>query len=260
LAIDAVISDQRFGLRSPDLPSILITHQVFPFSPIAQRALRELNLQHMSRFDRCWIMDEPEAPGLAGELSHGKELPTNCTYIGTLSRMKPHVRPTSPSDPGGPFRIVAVISGPEPQRTMLEDAMVEQLGAIDGKHLIVRGRPEDLETERIGNITLVGHLNGDELSTEMARAEMIVSRSGYTTLMDLKALGRSALIIPTPGQAEQEYLGELHTQSGRFQVQEQRHMDLGSALGRVPSLANPIVQADHTLLERALKDLASMLH
>ena len=174
--------------------------------------------------------------------------------------MKPHDVPTAPSSLGGPFRIVAAISGPEPQRTLLEDALMEQLGTIDGKHLIVRGRPDASDTERTGNITLVGHLNGDELSAEMARAEMIVSRSGYTTLMDLKALGRSALIIPTPGQAEQEYLGELHTHTGQFLVQEQRHLDLGRALGRVLSPTNPNFQADHTLLERALKDLASMLH
>ncbi len=59
LRLDAVISDQRFGLRSSTVPSVVITHQVFPFTPIAQGALRKLNVRHLSRFDRCWIMDDP---------------------------------------------------------------------------------------------------------------------------------------------------------------------------------------------------------
>ena len=77
LRLDAVISDQRFGIRSAELPSVIITHQVFPFTPFAQAALRKLNLHHLGRFDRCWIMDEAKAPGLAGELSHGRSLPAN---------------------------------------------------------------------------------------------------------------------------------------------------------------------------------------
>lgn len=260
LAIDAVISDQRFGIRSPELPSILITHQVFPFSPMAQRAVRELNLQHIGRFDRCWIMDEPEAPGLAGELSHGLGLPTNCIYIGSQSRMRRSNSATGTSIAGGPFRILAVISGPEPQRTLFENALKEQLGTIDGKHLIVRGRPDGTGVEHLGNITLVGHLNGEELGVEMTRAEMIVSRSGYTTLMDLAALGRSALIIPTPGQSEQEYLGELHASTGRSLMQTQAQLDLRRALDRVPGPSTSSVPVDNALLEQALKDLASMLH
>src|SRR5688572_2807995 len=88
LRLQAVISDQRFGIRSSALPSVVITHQVFPFTPIAQRALRKLNIRHLERFDRCWIMDEPTAPGLAGELSHGAGMPRNARYIGILSRMQ----------------------------------------------------------------------------------------------------------------------------------------------------------------------------
>lgn len=253
LRLDAVISDQRFGIRSADIPSVLITHQVFPFTPIAQGALRKVNLRHMARFDRCWIMDEADAPGLAGELSHGRDVPKNARYIGTVSRMS---RTAAAS--GKRYRIVAVISGPEPQRTLLDQVLTDQLQRIAGDHLLVRGLPAQHTQEQLGNLTMRPHINGDELASLLASAELIVSRSGYTTLMDLVALGRSAVIIPTPGQAEQEYLGELHARTGRFIVQRQDAIDLESALQRsAPSFTQP--ETAHAPLERALEDLAALL-
>ena len=253
--LDAVISDQRFGLRSPDLPSVLITHQVFPFTPIAQGALRRVNLHHMARFDRCWIMDEPEAPGLAGELSHGRNVPSNARYIGTISRMTPGSGSSTPQR----YRIVAVISGPEPQRSMLDAALTEQLQCIPGHHLLVRGLPKESTTQRYGRLTCIPHTNSEELSSFLYNAEMVVSRSGYTTLMDLAALGKGALVIPTPGQAEQEYLGRLHARTGRFLVQSQDHLDVATALAAIGNCSVPASMAGQPHLERALKDLAAML-
>lgn len=254
LRLDAVISDQRFGLRSPDMPSVLITHQVFPFTPIAQGALRKLNLRNIGKFHRCWIMDEATAPGLAGELSHGRSLPTNARYIGTVSRMSGS-HTSSPSK----YRIVAVISGPEPHRTLLDGILTEQLQRIEGKHLLVRGLPANAEQETVVNVLRVPHLNGTELSAAMASAELIVSRSGYTTLMDLVALGRSALVIPTPGQAEQEYLGELHTRTGRFVVQSQQRIDLQAAWGDRSAAVHLKPVPGHPLLEQALDELDTLL-
>lgn len=251
--LDAVISDQRFGVRSAELPSVLITHQVFPFTPIAQGALRKLNVRHMARFDRCWIIDEPEAPGLAGELSHGV-LPPNARYIGTVSRMS-----SSTALAAKGYRIVAVISGPEPQRSLLDAILTEQLQQIEGEHLLVRGLPNGSMIEQYGKLTCRPHVSGAELAALMAQAELIVSRSGYTTLMDLAALGRSALIIPTPGQAEQEYLGELHARSGRFLVQRQDRIDLLAALNVPSNQPVPLPKQNEPLLERALDEFGAML-
>lgn len=264
LRLDAVISDQRFGLRSPDLPSVLITHQVFPFTPIAQGALRKLNQRHMEKFHRCWIMDEAIAPGLAGELSHGRSLPANARYIGTVSRMSLTPNP-SPKERGGTHqsdenhRIVAVISGPEPHRTLLDGILTEQLQRIDGRHLLVRGLPAHAEHQQAGNVLCVPHMSGGELANAMASAELIVSRSGYTTLMDLVALGRSALVIPTPGQAEQEYLGDLHGRTGRFLVQSQQHVDLEAALRDHSAAVHLKPLPGHPLLEQALDELGTLL-
>jgi predicted glycosyltransferase len=253
LRLDAVISDQRFGVRGGDLPSVLITHQVYPFTPFAQAALRKLNLRHMARFDRCWIMDEPEAPGLAGELSHGAHLPANTRYIGVHSRLS---RPVHP--PATRHRVVAVISGPEPQRTLFEQRLTEQLRDLPGQHLLVRGMPGAAGLERTGNLERISHLGSEELAEALTGADLVVSRSGYTTLMDLVTLGRSALIVPTPGQAEQEYLGLIHGRTGRFMVQAQAALDIARALDTLPP-APPVTRTDGTLLESALSDLAGLL-
>lgn len=254
LRLDAVISDQRFGIRHPDLPSVIITHQVFPFTPLAQGALRKLNLHHISRFNRCWIMDEAETPGLAGALSHGREIPANARYIGTLSRMQ-----GARGKRGSGYTVVAVISGPEPQRTLLDQLLSSQLQGIPGKHLLVRGLPAGTEKEQQGNLLAVPHLPANELATHMRNAEHLVSRSGYTTLMDLVALGRSAVVIPTPGQAEQEYLGDLHQRTGRFVVRRQDALDLKEALAALREPDRSEAAPVRSLLDEALSDLARLL-
>ena len=258
LRLDAVISDQRFGIRSNALPSLLITHQVFPFTPFAQSVLRKVNLRNIARFDRCWIMDEQRSPGLAGELSHGAELPGNSRYIGILSRMTP-IRNSPSESTGAKYRIVAVISGPEPQRSLLENILLEQMQGIKGEHLVVLGLPDELDQKQIKNITMIGHMQGSKLARAMSDSEMIVSRSGYTTLMDLAALGRSALIVPTPGQEEQEYLGRLHAGTGRYIVQQQNSIDLTTALGTTADQPLTPQHSGSDLLDEALGDLAGLL-
>ncbi|HQV74943.1 MAG: glycosyltransferase [Flavobacteriales bacterium] len=257
LKLDAVISDQRFGIRSSSLPSIVITHQVFPFTPFAQGALRKLNLRQLTHFDRCWIMDQPEATGLAGELSHGEYLPKNARYIGISSRMVDDG--SSQAVPKKKYRIVAVISGPEPQRTILENILLPALQRIEGMHLLVRGLPDDTRLAEQGNVSFVPHLSGKELSAVMRDAELIISRSGYTTLMDLVALDRTALVIPTPGQDEQEYLARLHRSTGLFIVQNQNDLDLNAALAAVRHRKTNKILFNGTLLDDAMEDLSTLL-
>ena len=253
LALDAVISDQRFGLRSPDIPSVIITHQVFPFTPFAQELLRRMNLNRLGHFDRCWIMDHAKAPGLAGDLSHGRAIPTNARYIGTMSRM-------TIQEAGTKYCIVAVLSGPEPQRTLLEEILLEQMQRINGNHLLVSGRPGGQAERLEANINIVSHMATHAMAEAMCSAELIVSRSGYTTLMDLEAIYRSALLIPTPGQLEQEYLGALHGRTGKHLVQPQYRIDLHAALAHPSFARKAAVKNDRRPLEQALHDLATLIH
>ena len=252
--LDAIISDQRFGVRHRSLPSVLVTHQVFPHIPFAQSLLRRLNRWQVQRFDRCWIMDEEQAPGLAGELSHGDRSPRNARYIGPQSRL---TKGTVVSVKH--HRIIAVISGPEPQRTMLEAKLTEQLRVVEGDHLLVCGTPKTPSDTTSGNIRKVSHLGAEELNAALHGAEFIISRTGYTSLMDFAALGRTALVIPTPGQPEQEYLGELHQRSGRFIVQAQETLDVRKGIadlaGRVPIAP---ANSGHAL-DEALRELSTLI-
>ncbi|HEX2616541.1 MAG TPA: glycosyltransferase [Flavobacteriales bacterium] len=253
LRLDAVISDQRFGLFAAGLPTVLITHQVFPFAPLAQRLVRRINQRMMMRFEAIWIPDHEEAPGLAGELSHGP-LPKQARYIGPISRLDPALAIT----PKEHFTTAAVISGPEPQRTLLEEMLLRQLQDLPGRHVLVRGKPGSGAEERIGNTTVLPHADAPTLTGLLLDAERIISRTGYTTLMDLEALGRTALLIPTPGQPEQEFLGELHAGTGHFQVQQQAELDLAQAVH--PSTRSIPAAPIESPLERALQALAARIH
>lgn len=254
LNLDAVISDQRFGLRSRTIPSVLVTHQLHPFVPFGTGLLRRFNHAMIERFDRCWVMDHAEPPGLAGALSHGPKQPSNVRYIGPLSRVRPMAGVESKR-----WDVVAIISGPEPQRSILEDILLRQLDPLPGDHLLVQGLPGSASSVRKGTVRLVPHLDREELTAAMSNARLIVARSGFSTIMDLVAMGLTALLIPTPGQPEQEYLARLHHGSGRFLVQDQGSIDLNAALDRDRSGAQVPDTPDTDLLTVAMKDLAHCL-
>lgn len=254
LRVDAVISDQRFGIRAAGIPSVLITHQVFPFFPFGQGLARQINRRHIDHFDRCWVPDHALAPGFVGELSHGSMLPENVRYIGPVSRFSGLATP----DLEHTYRIVAVISGPEPQRSLFEQLLIDRLPHIPGEHLIVGGTPEKATTHQVGNITMVGHLNANALHQVITGAELIIARTGYTTLMDLDALGRAALLVPTPGQSEQEYLGLLHRRNNLHRIRSQDALDMLEVLNDPPS---GIHRAwDPSPLMAAMTDLATLVH
>lgn len=250
--LDAVISDQRFGLRSMDLPSVLITHQLHPFAPFAQEVARRINRWHIKHFDLCWVPDHADTPGLAGALSHGMERLASIRYIGPVSRFQQQMAGSAVPE----NRVVAVISGPEPQRTLLETALTEQLRRIEGTHLLITGKPGAASSQQ-GNIRTVGHLETDELSRVMKGAGSIIGRTGYSTLMDLDAIGRGALLIPTPGQPEQEYLGRLHGASGVHRVQEQHRLDIPTMLADPPPSFAPSQRSAAFL--PALTELAHLI-
>jgi hypothetical protein len=250
--LDAVISDQRFGMRSAGLPSVLVTHQLFPFAPFAQGFARRINRRHIDRFDLCWVPDHEEAPGLSGALSHEVNMPANARFIGPLSRFAGE---RSAAD-GPKYRVVAVISGPEPQRSLLEKTVRFQLKKIEGSHLVISGKPGS-DDVREGNIRTVGHLNADKLYSAIKNAALIIGRTGYSTLMDLDAIGRGALLVPTPGQAEQEYLGRLHHAAGVHRLQEQHRLDISAELADPPPSFPP--KQNSSAFLPALSELARLI-
>jgi UDP:flavonoid glycosyltransferase YjiC (YdhE family) len=179
----------------------------------------------ISRFDECWIPDYEESPGLSGDLSHKYPLPKNAKFIGPLSRfILPE--PFSEKDTAN-SKIMVIISGPEPQRGIFEDLLTRQLLELNHPGTILSGKPEsENHSTFIGKLTILSHLPTDEMNSLLKSSSLVICRSGYSSIMDLHALGLKALFIPTPGQTEQIYLAELHQKSGSAKWRKQETLNL----------------------------------
>ena len=220
--IDGVISDNRFGLFTSKVPSIFITHQLQIQSPYFSDEIRKFNYKYINKFDVCWIMDG-EKENLAGSLSKPKLLPNNSLYIGAQSRFEKREEEKE-------YDFLAIVSGPEPQRTILEKGLIKALKDREEKSIIVLGKPELNTSEQLGNLTIKSHLNAKDLNTAILQSDLIICRPGYSTIMDLAKLGKKAIFIPTPGQTEQEYLVENFMQKGICFAQNQSDFDLEKAI------------------------------
>ncbi len=213
---DAVISDNRYGLYHENIHSVFITHQLgikSPFGKWSEKFLQKWNYKFINRFSECWVPDllagqagEEGENNLAGELSHPKFFPSiPVKYIGALSRFS--FTPTVGGDRGIKDHLLIILSGPEPQRSLFENIIVEQVAHYNGTATVVRGLPlaNDI-LPSTNTIHFFNHLTADMLNEEMAKAEFIISRCGYSTVMDIAAMKKKSILIPTPGQTEQEYL------------------------------------------------------
>ncbi len=205
--IDIIISDNRYGVRSRRCLSIIITHQLSPFINQKKTGLRRWIVSAgidvmVAGFDSCWIPDNVDGTSMAGELAD-RTLPLkHLLRVGLLSRFNADETPFSPG--GSPL---AMISGPEPQRTIFENRIIRFFEQRDEEAIIIRGLPlNPQKIERRGKLILLSHCNSQEFAILIRSARYIICRSGYSTIMDLMVLGRRALLVPTPGQPEQEYL------------------------------------------------------
>ena len=205
---DMVISDCRFGLHHPDVFCVLMTHQLHiksPFGKWTERVLQKFNYRFIDQFNECWVPDFESSNNFAGDLSHPSLLPNvPVKYIGGLSRFNEKMCNANTQK----YDLLVILSGPEPQRSILENILQRELASFKGRAAIVRGLPDQSNTISSSNITLFNHLPAADLCTLIMNSELIISRSGYTTVMDLVRLRKKSILIPTPGQTEQEYLGQ----------------------------------------------------
>lgn len=206
--IDLVFSDNRYGLSHPDVPCIFMTHQLELILPkkYQQSIAQKIVYKYIDRFRQCWIPDFREN-GVAGSLSHPQILPSiPLFYIGLLSRLGTPIKEEIV------YLYLIVLSGPEPQRSILEHYLLQFVGRIDGRVLIVRGTPNEKKLPFVPkNCTIVNHLSNEQMKKAFSVSEYIISRSGYTTVMEILSWQKKSILIPTPGQTEQEYLAkELH--------------------------------------------------
>lgn len=252
---DLIISDNRYGLWHPETKTVFITHQLQIISGwgyYTDLLLRQLHYKLIQRFSICWIPDHQQEPYLGGILSHPKKLPENARYIGPISRLKNDGKVEEQ-------KIVVALSGPEPQRSMLEEKILSIFNNqqwVSQRIDILRGLPDGIEVPSApDNIHFINHLNSIEFTRIISSATLVICRSGYSSVMDLVRLGKKALLIPTPGQTEQEYLAKWLTEQKLFISCSQDDPNLEQKISL--SLAQPETKIDQDFegYKKALDDL-----
>ena len=208
--LSGIISDNRLGVRSKKIPSVFITHQLNVLTGNTTWLTSQLHQNIISKFNQCWVPDFKEKPNLTGKLGHLKKNDLNTKYIEPISRLNRQDLPKK-------YDLMVLLSGPEPQRTMLEENLKTEVLKFEGKVIFIKGVvAKDQIKSQLKNITLYNFMNSAELETAINESEIVLCRSGYTTIMDLAKLGKKAFFIPTPGQYEQEYLAKRLKKHGLF--------------------------------------------
>ncbi len=234
--LDLVISDNRYGLSGAGVYSVFMTHQLAirtSLGAVADGFVRRMNYAFIRRFSACWVPDLAGAGNLAGKLSHPSRMPDiTVRYIGWLSRLPAFVGSSAGEEEI--FDLLILLSGPEPQRTILEGVLLAQLGGEMGRIVLVRGLPGGGRAVKAPEGLLVfDHLPAGELGRVMRQSRLVLARSGYSTIMDLVRLGKKAIYIPTPGQPEQEYLGGYLEEQGWGICRRQQGFVLEEAMEKV---------------------------
>jgi UDP:flavonoid glycosyltransferase YjiC (YdhE family) len=218
--IDVVISDNRFGLWNKNTCSVYITHQVMIKCPPGLKAfepvLHAIHRRVIKKYDRCWIPDYAGQANLSGDLSHKYSLPKNAKFINPLSRFAP-----VGDDATFEYDLCAVISGPEPARSEFEKMLRARLKNYSGKSIIILGKPGGSVDLQEGASRIVSHLPAAALEKVMRASRKVICRSGYSGVMDLIALRKDAILVPTPGQTEQEYLATYLSANKIFEQVQQ---------------------------------------
>jgi UDP:flavonoid glycosyltransferase YjiC (YdhE family) len=253
--IDLVISDNRYGLYHQHTINVFITHQLYIQSGInlaANKILWQWNNRLLKNFSLCWVPDQKNDNSVAGKLAHPTQKPKiPVEYIGLLSRFKKFEKSIVKDS------LLILISGPEPQRTDFEKIILEQLPRAERRVVVIRGLPaEKLPIPSFReNIIIYNHLDTESLNELINISNFIIARGGYSTIMDLIQLERNAIIIPTPGQPEQEYLASyLHAKSWMYVVrQKDFRIEMSLNSYQQAKLIRPI--ADRSLLPEAVATL-----
>lgn len=236
--VDIIISDNRYGCFSRRCTNVIITHQINPPTSLWLSDLlsRLTSLTFLFNFQQVWIPDDEDFGPMAGPMVNSP--PKHTRFVGFLSRFES----TETQIPKNiKYDILVILSGPEPLRTRFEEKVIDQLQEFTGTYLIVRGKPEKgtLPTLKNKNGDIVNFLTGEELIPLVKSSRLIVSRSGYTSLMDYLAIGARALIVPTPGQYEQEYLAGNIPSKAPFIGQTEDQLAIVEAFQQLDKIPQP---------------------
>jgi uncharacterized protein (TIGR00661 family) len=254
---DAVISDNRFGLYYKSIPCIFMTHQLTiksPFGKWSERIIQRWNYSFINRFKECWVPDTKDGNNFAGLLSHPEKKPkVPLYYTGVLSRFKK----LNADEKKG--HLLILLSGPEPQRSILENKIIVELVKYNGTADVVRGLPSsNIILPSTNHIRFWNHLQTDELNKKISEAEFVISRSGYSTVMDVVRVQKKSILIPTPGQTEQEYLAKHLMQNKIAYCLQQDNFSLQPAIENARRFDYDIsVNTDNNLTELIQRFISS---
>ena len=225
--IQGIISDNRLGVFSKKVPSVYITHQLNVLSGNTSKISSRLHHYLIKKYNECWIPDSNRVPNLSGRLGHLKKTSLKLKYIGPLSRLQKKELPKK-------YDLLIMLTGPEPQRSILENQLQNEVSLFEGKVLFIKGiiEQEQKRTE-IGNVTYWNFMNSIQIEEAFNESELVLCRSGYSTIMDLVCLEKKAFFIPTPGQFEQEYLAKKLRRNGMAPFAKQEKFKLAK-LSEVP--------------------------
>jgi spore coat polysaccharide biosynthesis predicted glycosyltransferase SpsG len=319
--IDIVISDNRYGLfvksqkskvksqnftaktlrhkesQKSIVYTVFITHQVLIKCPswlkMFEPVLAYITRKFISKYNECWIPDlesgsqksevgsqKSEITGinLSGDLSHKYTLPQNAYYIGLLSRFESNIKTSEVVEK---IDLLIILSGPEPQRTILEQKIVSgfmfirnnnfntnelmlsqssgQVSGLNYKVIIVQGKADKDEERKLSeNIFIYSHLETEKLYQLIKSSELIICRPGYSGIMDMAVMGKKAIFIPTPGQTEQEYLAEYLYEKHLFYYMKQKDFDLEKAIKESENYNGIQINNDDSMLDERIEKVLSV--
>ena len=226
--IDTIISDNRPGVFSKNVKSIYISHQVNVFTKeknnLCSKILTNIHKKIIQKYDCCWVPDNFDSE-FAGRMSENPSK-LNLKYIGILSRFQNFANYSLKQD-SKTYEIVAIVSGPEPQRSIFENIVLDKLRKENINSLIIRGLPQSKEVlENEANIDFLNHCSDSDFYNYLKKAKLIICRSGFSSILDMLVFNKNVIILPTPGQPVQEYLARrLNSKYNFISLQQEELYD-----------------------------------
>lgn len=257
--ITHIISDNRYGVFNKNIPSVIICHQINlqHRNTFVKKQLNKIHFSLLKKFKEIWVPDFENALAIASNIStlalENKTIASKLNYIGLLSRMKIKELEIKPN------YISIILSGPEPQRTILEEELVDEISTINEDFVLVRGTENfDKKIKEEKNLKVFALLKTDELNELINQSKIVVCRAGYSSIMDLLKLKKPAVLIPTPGQTEQEYLATHLKNKNWFYSHPQEKLNLKEALLKSQSYSLPKEMFSQNKLEKTLANFLSL--
>jgi predicted glycosyltransferase len=254
---DIILSDNRYGLYHKSATCIFITHQLKPktfFGKFGQQFLQKQLYKYINQFTQCWVMDNKGSNSLAGDLSNPTLMPTIPTsYIGIHTRLK-----QIPCD-NKKYSIAIILSGPEPQRTLIENIIIKQLTIIQEAVILIRGTNNILPIQALPkNVEIVSVANAQQIETLIAQSQFVLCRSGYTSLMDYLSIGVKCIVVPTPGQTEQEYLAKYTSNQNLTMRILQNNLQLHMILKKAKNYSFTLLKTEKNILAQKISTLFNL--